>query len=252
VNSRYALIALGFGVYLAVAVARFPASVAYRWFAPDDISLAAVDGTIWRGSARYGGVAGLSFSDLRWELHPAALLTGKLHVTAETELASGFARAELTVSGSRLELSAVSASTDLGSFREMLPLGDVSGQVSLSLDRLEVVDGWPVSARGELRIADLSMPPLMPIAGVSTVVLGNYLARFSETDGAGIVAALSDQGGPIELTGRLSLAPDRSYEVDTLLRARADAPAHLVEGIELMTEAPNAEGMRRFRLANVL
>jgi general secretion pathway protein N len=251
-TSRYALLALGLGVYLAVAIVRFPASVAYRWFAPDDFVLAAIDGTIWRGSAAYGSVTGLYFQNMRWQLRPVALLTGKIHATVETDLAGGFAQADVLASSGRIVLTDVSASTNLSAFRSMLPLGDIGGQVSISFNRLELVDGWPLGAVGEVRIADLAVPPLFPVPGVVRVELGNFVARFTESEAPGITAVVDDQGGPIELTGRLNLAPDRSYEIDTLFRARADAPAHLVEGIALLPVSPNADGMREFRLADRL
>jgi general secretion pathway protein N len=246
------LLALGLGVYLAVVVVSFPASVAYRWFAPDEVALALIQGTIWNGSAAHGGVAGLAFSDLRWQLHPAALLTGRVSVSAETNFATGFARAEIMAAGNRITLNELSAATDLQVFSTLLPLGGVRGQVSISLDSLEFIDGWPTAAIGQTRIANLAMPPLLPIPGVTTIALGNYVAQFSSSDEPGITALLNDQGGPIELTGRLSLAPDRSYDIDTLIKPRADAPTELVQGIEMVTDTPDANGQRRFRLAGTL
>ncbi len=251
-STRLSLLALGLGVYLAVAVMSFPASLAYRWFAPDALALAAVEGTVWQGHAAHGGVDGLAFANLQWRLHPAALLTGALRVTAEAEFASGFARADVVAAGRTLELTEVRASTELAAFRSVLPLGDVSGQVSLALERVELVDGFPVAAVGEARVADLSVPPLIPMRGVTTIPLGNYLARFTPAEAPGVLALLSDQGGPLELTGRISLAPDRSYVLDTLIRPRADASPVLVDGLEMVTEPPNAEGQRKFRLTGSL
>lgn len=251
-STRLSLLALGIGVYLAVAVVSFPAALAYRWFAPDELALAAVEGTIWQGRAAHGGVNGLAFSNLAWRLRPAALLTGRLSLTAETDIATGFARADIVAAGRRLELTNVSASTDLASFRGVLPLGGVAGQVSLALERLELVDGFPAAAVGEARVGDLSVPPLIPMRGVTTIALGNYVARFTPAGEPGVQALISDQGGPLELTGRISLGSDRAYVLDTLIRPRADADRVLVDGLEMVTEPPNAEGQRRFRLTGTL
>jgi hypothetical protein len=251
-RSGIPLFALGLGVYLAVSLATLPAAVAYRWFAPEELSLAVVDGTVWRGSALYGGVSGLPLSNLEWQLHPAALLAGRINVTVQAEFAEGFANAELMLSRNRMLFSQLTASTRLQTFAGLLPLGDVRGQISLRLEQLEFIDNWPVVAIGEARIADLAIPPLVPIAGVSLVSLGNFSAQFAVADQPGIAALLSDQGGPLELTGRLNLAPDRRYVIDSLIRTRPEASRELVQGIEFVTESPNASGQRRFVLEGSL
>jgi hypothetical protein len=66
-------------------------------------------------------------------------------------------------------------------------------------------------------------------------------------DDAGIVALLNDQGGPLEVTGRISLRPDRTYLFDSLIKLRADAPDVLVQGLEIVGGAPNASGQRKFQ-----
>jgi general secretion pathway protein N len=245
-SSRISLLALGLGVYLAVAIGSFPASLAYRWFGPQGLTLAAVEGTIWNGSAAYGSAAGLSLSGLRWELHPVALLTGKLSLSAEAAVADGIARTSLTASSERLELTDVRVSASLESFSRQLNLGDVSGKVNLSLSRLELVAGVPVAVAGTLTVADLYSAPLIPIEGVTTIPLGNFRAELTTGEQAGIVALVTDEGGPLELTGKITLAPDRSYSMDALIKPRAEAPMELVQGVELVTGEPNAEGRRRF------
>jgi len=245
-SSRWSLLALGIGVYVAVAIGSFPASLAYRWFGPEGLTLAAVGGTIWNGRAAYGTGAGLSFSNLNWQLHPVALLTGKLSLDAEAALANGLASAKLAASRDRLELTDVRLSASLESFSEQFALGEVSGQLGLSLSRLELVGGVPVAAAGTLTVADLFSAPLIPIEGVTSIPLGNFRAELTTGEQPGIVALVSDEGGPLELTGRITLAPDRSYTMDALIKTRADAPQELVQGVELVTGEPNAEGRRRF------
>lgn len=245
-KSKLALVALGLGAYLAFVVVSFPAAVAHRWFAPGELRLAAVQGTVWRGSAAYGGVGSIGFSDLRWQLHPAALLTGALSLTAEARLADGFVASQITASANRVELGSLRAAASLAGLREALGFGDVSGQVSIDFEALVLEDGWPVRAVGTARVRDLAAPPLMPVAGVETVPLGNYLARFAAAEEPGIVAALSDEGGPLELTGRLSIAPDRTYLFDTLVKPRADASEVLLQGLDFVAGAPNANGQRQF------
>ena len=245
-TSRFSLLALGVGVYLAVAIGSFPASLAYRWFGPDGLTLAVVEGTIWNGRAAHGTAAGFSFSGLRWQLHPAALVTGTLSLSAEAEIGDGLASATLAASKERLEFTDVRVSARLESFREQLALGEVSGQLGLSLSRLELVAGVPVSAAGTLTVADLYSAPLIPIEGVTSIALGNFRAELTTGEQPGIVALVTDEGGPLELTGRIAVAPDRTYTMDALIKARAEAAHELVVGVELVTGEPNAEGRRRF------
>jgi general secretion pathway protein N len=245
------MLALGLGVYLAFTAVSFPASVAYRWFAPPALALASIEGTIWRGSAAYGGIEGLAFSGLRWQLHPAALLRGRVSLTAELRLADGNMRANLTASGNGIELTDVRATTDLQAFRDWLSLGDVRGRMSASLDTLDLVDGWPVAASGNVRIADLAIPPVVPVSGVTIIPLGNFAADVAPAHDPGISAVLSDEGGPLELAGSVTLSPGGAYVLDARIKPRAGAPDVLVEGLELMTE-PLPDGQRHFVLSGSL
>lgn len=246
-SSKISLIALGLGAYLAFAVASFPASVAHRWFAPDELALAAIDGTIWRGSAGFGGISGLAFSDLRWELNPAALVTGRLRLTAEIRVAGGFASSELTATPGRVQLANLRASADIAGLAPLFPIGDTTGQVSVQLDALDIVDGWPVTAVGEARIVDLAVEPILPTPGVSLVSLGNFNLQLVASDSPGIVGVVSDAGGPLVVSGRIELLPDRSYVLDALVTPRADASELIVNALEFMDQAgPNASGQYRF------
>lgn len=240
-TSRASLLALGLGAYLAFAIVSFPASIAHRWFAPETLALAGVDGTIWRGRAAYGGIAGLGFSDLRWQLHPGALVTGRLGLDAEARLADGFVRTGVSISGGGITFRDLSATGRLATLAAAFPLlAGVRGDLSLSLDELELVDGWPRAATGSVRVGGLAAPPLMPIAGVTSIALGNYAARLTTTD-EGLAAIVNDEGGPLELEGRVDLGTDRSYALTSRIRPRADASDELVQGLKILAPA-DADG----------
>jgi hypothetical protein len=117
---------------------------------------------------------------------------------------------------------------------------------------MEIIDGWPVAASGELRIGGLAVPPMIPVSGVERVLLGNFRAEFEDSGGPGITTLLNDEGGPLELTGTFRLTPERQYEFDTRIRPRADAPDILVQGLELVSGPPDAEGRRSFRQTGTL
>lgn len=243
-KSRASLIALGIGAYLAFAIATFPASVAYRWFAPDSVVLTAVEGTVWRGSAAYGAIDGLGFSDLRWQLRPAALVTGRASLAAEARLTGGLLRSDIVATPSRITLSNLAAGVNLSTLRGRLPpeLEGITGHVNLQFDRLEIAGGWPVAAAGTVRVSGLSAPPLVPVRGVQTIPLGNYIARLTMADDTNIVAAVNDEGGPLQLEGRVSLTPERAYQLEARITPRPEAIDPLVEGLKFMD--PDSDGSR--------
>ena len=231
--SRLQLIALGAGAYFAFMVANLPASVAARWFAPVTLALAGVEGTVWRGSAAFVGVSDLALSDLRWRLRPAALLTGRVSLMLDARLSDGFIRTGLSVSGNSLSFSELRAGFDLATIVSLLPVDEAYGSAAVELDVLELVDGWPVQASGTVRIADLVSSPIFSIPGVTTLALGNFLARLSTAE-TGIVAVVNDEGGPLELDGSARLMPDRRYRVEVRIKPRADAAEDLVQGLKFI------------------
>jgi general secretion pathway protein N len=244
---------LGIGAYLAFVVASLPAGTAYRWLAPSGLQLAGVRGTLWSGQAATGAVAGVSAHDIHWQIAPWALPLGRLRGALELRLTDGFANTNFSVSFGRINLSDLRASTSLGSFGTLLaPVAGVQGQASLALESLHFDDGWPTDASGELRLAQLAVPPLIPMGGTTLIPLGDYRLSFTPTSGQGLIAAVADLGGPLEVTGTAKLLPDHSYLLEGLVRARPEADPLLVQGLEIMSSEADASGRRTFSLPGSL
>jgi general secretion pathway protein N len=250
--SRASWIALGVGAYVAFAAAQFPATLASRWFLPDDIRLAGVSGTVWSGSAQLGAVGGVPISELRWTLNATPLLLGRIHASLESRLADGFLNTDAEVSTQRIRLRELRAGASLQSLRDVLPVYGAEGQTSVMLERMDIEDGWPVALIGEIRIAALRVAPLFATAGVDMIELGDYRAIFVEQAQPGLLATLADDGGPLELMGRFTLSPDRAYVLDGLVRARANASPMLEQGLSIMTSEPNESGQRSITLTGTL
>lgn len=250
--SKLSWLALGVGAYLAIALAKFPAAAAYRWFAPDGIRLAGVAGTVWSGRAALGSAAGLPLRDIAWDVDLTALLTGAVGIDFEARLADGFVNGVAVASAGGVTFEGLRGGTSLQTLREVLPLYGVEGQLSAALDRLVLEDGWPSAAVGEVRVADLAAPPLLPTPGVTLVPLGSFRAQFVESAEPGISALVTDTGGPIELEGRVALGVDRAYTIDALVRTRPGASDLLVQGLTMMSSDPDAEGRRHFQMSGTL
>jgi len=147
----------------------------------------------------------------------------------------------------------VRASTSLPTLRNLLPLAGMRGVAGLKLSTLDVdvAKGWPTKVVGDLTLAQLETPPLMPTGARRVVPLGDYVVHF--LDGANAVnATFNDTGGPLEVTGTLALTAARGYTLDGLIKPRADAPQELVDGLQVMTADPDAEGRRRLMLTGSL
>lgn len=250
--SKLSWIALGIGAYIAFAVATFPAAQAYQWFAPPAVRLAGVSGTVWSGAAEVGDVAGLPLSNLRFRFEALPLLLGRLSGTVEARLPDGFFNTAFTATTDRIGLRELRAGTSLQSLREFLPIYGTQGQISVTLDTLEIENGWPAVAVGEARIGQLRVAPLLPTSSGQLIELGDYSARFLEQAEPGLTAVLTDLSGPLELEGRARLLPDRSYSLEGRVRARPEASPELVQGIAIMTGEPDAEGKRSFMLTGSL
>ena len=245
-------VTLAVGAYVAFTIAFFPASVAYRWFAPDEVRLAGVEGTLWSGQAALGSVGEFGLHDIQWELQPWSLLLARLSGQVQTRFSGGFLDTGIRVGVGGTSFTQLRAATSLATLSNVLPIRGTRGQASVDFAELVLRDGWPVGAVGELRLGEVAVPPLVPAGNGGLIALGNYNVTFSDASGEALAGTFSDQGGPLEVTGSLRLDPNRDYLIEGVVRARADADVALTQGLEFMTGEPDASGMRTFSLAGSL
>jgi hypothetical protein len=246
-------IAVGVGAYLAFTLSSFPAATAYAWFAPPSVRLAGIEGTLWSGRAAGGSVADLALRDVRWRVHASQLLLGRVSADLRAQLDDGFVSTQVKATRGRVQLSDVQASTSLPTLRNVLPVAGMRGVASLKLGTLDldVAKSWPTKIIGELTLAQLETTPLIPGPRGKLVPIGNYVVRFVDGTG-GINATINDTGGPLEVSGTLTLDDKRAYVLDALIKPRADAPQELVDGVKALTEDPDAEGRRRLKWPGTL
>ena len=240
-------VALGVGAYLAFAAALFPAEVAYRWFAPGDIRLSGVQGTVWSGRAALGSAGPLGFHDINWRVRPWSILIARPAGRIETSLGDGFLQADIRARGSEITLADVRAGCSLSALASALPIAGIRGQVSLQLAELVLRDGWPSSASGRLGLGRITVPSLL---GGGPIVLGNYNVTLSGT--GGLRGGFEDQGGPLQVRGSAFLDSEGRYEIRGRVQVRPEADADLKRGVELLTGEPDDTGMRTFNFSGTL
>ncbi len=250
--TRWSWLALGLGAYVAFTLANFPAATALRWFAPPGATVAGIAGTLWSGSAASCSVAGFTAEALRWRVRPLALFLGRLSASFEARIPGGFVNGNVVASPSSIRFDDLRGATSLPALAGVLPVRGMRGQASVALETLTLEDGWPSTAVGELKLADLETLPLIPDGSGALLGLGNYTVTFVPAAERELSASIVDNGGPLEVSGKASLDASRNYVLDVLVEPRPGAPESLVEGLKIMTAEPDAEGRRRLSLSGSL
>ena len=252
--SRRSWFALGLGLYVAFALAKFPAGVAVRWFAPPSVTFAGVAGTLWSGSAATCSVNGFTAEALRWRLRPTSLFLGRVSANVEARIPDGFVSGDVTASASSVRFSDLRAATSLPALAGVLPtvLRGIRGQASVALESLVLENGWPAAIVGDLKLAQIEAPPLISDGRGSLVVLGDYTVTFVPAPQGEILGNVVDNGGPLEVKGTVRLDTARAYTIDALVKPRTGAAAMLVQGLKVMTGDPDPEGRHRFNETGTL
>lgn len=240
------LAAAGIAVFLIALLVTLPARVAYHGFAPAELRLSGLSGTVWNGSAAQGTAAGLYFRDLAWEFRPTSLLTGKAAYTVSARPAGGMLEAYVATGlfGGNLLLRDLDATLPLDVFSGIVPLEGVSGNLALRFDRIRMENGIPTEATGILHITNLVLRPL------DRRTLGDYRAVF-ETGDEGIIGTFEDISGVLDIEGNAALRTDRSYSFTGRVAAAPEAPSALVQQLQFLGSA-DAQGRREFRFEGSL
>ncbi|MET0281469.1 MAG: type II secretion system protein N [Steroidobacteraceae bacterium] len=238
------IVLLGVAAFLLAMLVLLPA----RW--ANGLLPAGVTCTSWRGSIWRGQCLGLTIAQqprpaiidtLQWTLRPAALL--RLRVNADVALT--WSQGDVT---GKLELRRGGH----------ILLHDVSARALL--DR-ELMGALPRGWRGRLEAAQVELAmqhrSLQMLSGEVTVndladsagtALGSYRLTFPVATQAPFTGHLQDAGGPFEVIAQLSVAQDRSWQLDGTVAARS-AEAHAFDSqLEILGPA-DASGRRRLSAA---
>lgn len=223
----------------------FPARVAIGWFAPAEVAIAGIQGSVWRGSANEAAANGIYVRDIQWRLNALRLFTGQLSYSVEATPASGFLESDISIDFSgALTLSNLTAALPLDLLADAINVSGLQGNVSLTFERVEIVEGLATAADGTAQIANL----VIPIFGRDS--LGGYKAEFF-TQNNGITASIEDTDGVLDMAGSLQVSADRSFKFIALAIAKPEAP----QGIrQLLQTIPleNDRGQRELRYEGIL
>lgn len=234
------LIIAGIVTFLLVLVATFPAHVAYNWFAPAEIQLSGISGSVWNGQAREGQAAGAYLQNLSWQFKPAALITGKLAFTASGEPAAGHMTTDIAIGlNGNLTLSNFVGSVPLDLVHQTFQQSGIRGDIIMNLENLVIEDRFPIAAQGMISITNLYVPLL------STTPIGDFRADFHSNDG-NIVGIVADVDAILDVEGTITLLTDGSYTFIGQVAATAYTPASITTQLVYLG-SPDERGKRPFR-----
>jgi general secretion pathway protein N len=237
------LVALAAVLFALTVLLRAPAS----WLTgtlPRSVECLQPAGSMWRGGCAQLRVAGATLSDVRWQLHPWALLVGHLELAVQSADVRAPATATLALGlGGHHSVRDLRADLPIDTgFLPLFPAG-WSGRLQLALARLEFSAGHLAAIQGTVTARSLAqIRPAMPF--------GSYELRFADparTDGA-IRGELRDVGGPLAVAGTLVIRNGNEYVLSGSTAARADANAELAKAVEFLGP-PDAQGRREYSLA---
>lgn len=239
------LVIAGILIFFGVMLATFPARVAYQWFAPAEIRLSGITGSVWNGSAAEGIAGGAYVRNISWHFKPMSLLSGKLAFQTSSNPVSGSINTELAVSpGGNLTLSALSGNVPLDSVHPTFQQSGIRGDITLQFETIVISNGIPVAAQGSVIVTDFFVPDL------SSSRIGDFRADFQTIDGL-VVGRVEDLSGVLDVTGTINLHQDGLYSFIGQVAPTPATPPSIVNQLRFLGSA-NERGQHEFRFEGKL
>lgn len=226
----------GLAALLVSLVALLPARVVLGVVGLPAGAASGVSGTAWSGTADRLTLEGVTLGPVRWNVQPSRLLVGQLAADIEATLPDGFANGRIALGvGGMLAISDLEAAAPLSWLAPAA--GAAGGQVAARFEELALDAGRIETARGTLKVAGVVLP--IPTAG-PRLGAGTYSVAFDAEaldSGEPLTGLLSDDGGPLEITGRVTFTPPRSYELTGKAKPRPEAPPELRDALNMLGPA---------------
>lgn len=231
-------------VFAVILIARLPA--AWVLAGPkSDLKCADVAGSIWSGTCSGMTVQRQPIGDLSWEVHASRLLSGKFAASVNlTRAPAGSARGTVEV-GFGGHLSGRDIHVDLPLDPTLMPQlpRNLTGSVHADLASIELTGHAITSVQGQIEAHDLQMG-----TGAAAEPYGSYSLTFNPSSQPPPLGQLRDLGGPLELEGTVRLTSEPGFDLEGLVKARANAPEALVRELQFLG-SPDAQGRRPIALA---
>jgi hypothetical protein len=232
--------------FAATLIWRLPA----RWaiaLLPDGVRCEQPGGTTWSGNCARVTFAGNSVQGLAWQLQARQLWRGRLAARVQLQDPRASGSAELLIGfgghvrGTELKLKLPIPSPLVRG----VPAG-LSGVLSADLPSFELQQWAPSAAQGSVQLQNLKQQQ-------PAIDFGSYewlLADNSWQNGK-LSGNLRDLGGPLRLSGTLTLSVAGAYEINARVRSTQPADESYEKALEVLGPA-DSEGMRTVSVAGTL
>lgn len=240
---RYILFA--FVVYVVFLFMTFPANTVYAYWKETmgeevPFSASQLDGSIWSGKAIEVRVGTKQVKSVSWQFHPFKLFLGRVELGWEFEVDDGYGKG---VIGRRLMgdlyLNDVEAWVPMSEISQMANLQVLrpAGSLSVNMQQISLNQQSLTAAIGniEWNSAELTL--------LSAISLGDLQIRFEPADD-GVKGVLSDQGGPLQADGLLTLSNDGKYTFTGVFAARDPQQTDLKNALQSLGRA-GADGKHK-------
>ena len=105
------------------------------------------------------------------------------------------------------------------------------------MERLDLDASRIATAIGTLQVAGVMLPVPTTSAGLTP---GNYVITFDAKDLGPddlLTGAVTDAGGPLEISGTVTFTPPRSYALTGTAKPRPEAPPELRNALQMLGAA---------------
>lgn len=227
------LILAGLISYAISALAHWPASHAWSLARPAlaHVALAKPEGSIWRGRG-HARMYDIDLGRMEWRVLGRRLLTGQVVVEIDLHFpngeGSGTGTATLRPDGVEFQPFTASIPAATALTHPVVSAISPGGTVKVDLDALTLsANGQAKAAAGQITWEGATLDLGRPVP------LGDIHATFS-TDDQGIHAAINDAGGPLLISGSLSLSPEGHYRFEGIMGTRPTAATELISAMQLL------------------
>jgi general secretion pathway protein N len=231
------LIAAGLAAFFVTVLASIPAGVVVRWLGPEWLRVSGISGSLWHGTARSIEAGGLRLGRTDWELLGWSVLLGRLSGRVESRFGDGVASGDVAIRlGGGFDCTACRYEGALSNLWPVVAaLRSVEGRMVAEIPTLQVRNGWPTRAVATVHLSGVSLPLSADVAALQPQVALVAQVASDPVDESGIIEAeVKDDGGPVELAATLAFSPPGAFTLSGRVKARAGAPADLVNALNLL------------------
>jgi len=215
-NNKLVLITIF--MYLFFLVLTLPASVVVSWLTlPANTKIANPSGSIWLGKAESIRYSGVDLGALEWELHPLSFFLGELSADVSIIKNKEYFRSEVSLSPSgKIELEETRFFVELSSFQALsygMPFsydGIVSGYFPVS----HFYKDHYIGLNGKLSLNSIKL--ISP----QRQLFGDFTIDFRAENKGLSSGKIKDNGGPLELSGKVMLDKNGLLNLTSKLFAR--------------------------------